>query len=183
MRTRKIRDPAVRFCFDDERVLTIRNGRFADPQRIGEALASVAARNGGRLQPEDTVDAARDPKSALHPHFDWDDTVAAEKWRLEQARLLIRSIRVEDDTRSYPPPAFLSIREVDRGTSYRFIGEVVRSAELQDAVLQAADRDLAAWQRRYNTLKDLCEQVEVVRERIRVRRAKPKEQGARPQAS
>lgn len=48
----------------------------------------------GRLSPYDVVDAARDPTHVLHNHFEWDDTVAAERFRLSQARRLIRSIEL-----------------------------------------------------------------------------------------
>jgi len=49
----------------------------------------------GRLLPADVVNAARPTNSPLHPHFDWDDSSAAEKYRLDQARTLIRSVQTE----------------------------------------------------------------------------------------
>jgi hypothetical protein len=45
------------------------------------------------LQPQDVVDAARDPKHILHGQFNWNDAEAAERYRLIQARELLR-IRV-----------------------------------------------------------------------------------------
>lgn len=42
--------------------------------------------NEGRLRPSDVVHAAKSPASALHPHFEWNDKVAAGKYRLDQAR-------------------------------------------------------------------------------------------------
>jgi hypothetical protein len=47
----------------------------------------------GRITPELVLDAARDKRSVLHDCFDWDDTIAAERWRLEQSRELIRSVK------------------------------------------------------------------------------------------
>ena len=44
------------------------------------------------------LDAAKSPKSALHSHFEWDDTVAGHQFRLSQARHLMRVIRVEIST-------------------------------------------------------------------------------------
>lgn len=49
--------------------------------------------NGG-LDPRAVVDDARRPESPLHPLFDWDDSEAAEKWRLHQARHHIRQVRL-----------------------------------------------------------------------------------------
>lgn len=48
----------------------------------------------GRLTPRLIVDEARDPRHPLHHRFEWDDGLAAEKWRREQARALIRSVAV-----------------------------------------------------------------------------------------
>ena len=48
----------------------------------------------GKLRPIDVVERARDPKSVLHDCFEWDDTKAAEQWRLRQAAQLIREVSV-----------------------------------------------------------------------------------------
>lgn len=70
-------------------------------KRVAEALASLASARDGRLTPGDVVEAARPAESPLHDQFEWDDTAAAERYRLEQARALIRSVRVlvRTDTR------------------------------------------------------------------------------------
>jgi hypothetical protein len=57
-------------------------------------LEAIAERNAGRLTPEDAIEDARDEESPLHPHFTWDDSEAAHKQRMYEARALIRSVRV-----------------------------------------------------------------------------------------
>lgn len=47
-------------------------------------------RTTGGLKPEDVLDDARNPNSPLHDCFTWDDTVAAEAYRLTQAKAVIR---------------------------------------------------------------------------------------------
>lgn len=59
---------------------------------IREALRALE--ENGRLTARDVVTAARDPASPLHDCFEWDDSTAAEAWRTEQARSLIRSVVV-----------------------------------------------------------------------------------------
>lgn len=56
-----------------------------------EALAEAGA---GRLTPEAVVLDASDPDSPLHGEFEWDDRKAGDAWRLEQARQLIRGVKV-----------------------------------------------------------------------------------------
>lgn len=47
------------------------------------------------LTPETVVDAARNPRSPLHDQFEWDDGAAGEAYRLQQARALIKRVRVD----------------------------------------------------------------------------------------
>ena len=60
---------------------------------VEEAIAALAA--AGDLTAPRVVEEARAESSPLHAHFDWDDTTAAHKHRLEQARTLIRRVRLE----------------------------------------------------------------------------------------
>ena len=104
----------------------------------------------GLLRPADVVEAARDPASPLHSHFEWDDTAAAAKWREEQARQLIRNVRIEVGT-SAPVSvrAFVSL-PVDRqnGAGYRRFEDVIDNdflcRQLAADIQATADR----WERR-----------------------------------
>lgn len=49
----------------------------------------------GRLTPNEVVDAARSEKSPLHDLFCWDNDTAAELYRVEQAREVIRRVKLE----------------------------------------------------------------------------------------
>lgn len=161
---------AVKYTFKEDAVLNIKAASKANPQVIGEALEAISAKAGGHLMPSAVVDVARDRKNPLHRHFEWDDEVAAEAFRLDQARSLIRCIHVaSDDTESGVARAFLSIREKD-GTSYRSISDVLSSADLQQRVLAQAEKDLLAFESRYQSLQDVCELVRSARERLAVRR-------------
>jgi len=66
-------------------------------QTIGEELTRIWTANGQKLLPRDLVQEARPAGAALHRCFEWDDAVAGEAFRLQQARILIRAIRVETD--------------------------------------------------------------------------------------
>jgi hypothetical protein len=71
----------------------------SDDKRDGIRLALEALQNThGQLSPDLVVDAARDPGSPLHAEFEWDTEKAAHAHRIEQARTLIRSVRVEIHT-------------------------------------------------------------------------------------
>lgn len=48
----------------------------------------------GVIKPQVIVKEARPKKAPLHPVFEWDDSVAAEEYRLVQARNLVRAVHV-----------------------------------------------------------------------------------------
>lgn len=108
-----------------------------------EALKAIAARDGGLLRPKAVIDAARPLESPLHGAFEWDDSVAGEKYRIYQAQQLIRSFKVvhEKDGVKCESPMFIGL-SVDRsGNSednpYRLSDDVKRIPDL----LAIAERD------------------------------------------
>lgn len=65
-----------------------------EQKAIADALAAIADRNEGTLTPEAVLAEAADANSILHDQFTWDADKAAHSWRLEQARTLIRSVKI-----------------------------------------------------------------------------------------
>lgn len=64
---------------------------------LATALQAIYERHGA-ITPDMVVEAARDPASPLHECFEWDDAAAAQAHRRDQARALLRSIRVNVTT-------------------------------------------------------------------------------------
>jgi hypothetical protein len=64
-------------------------------KQIAHRFEKITKLNGGRLTPEAVVEDARDSRSPLHSQFEWDDAKAAHHHRLDRARELIRSVRVD----------------------------------------------------------------------------------------
>ncbi len=58
-----------------------------DAQKIGEELSKIKV-----LNPEKVIDKAKDPKSILNKYFEWDNTKAGEKFRLQQARNIVNHV-------------------------------------------------------------------------------------------
>ncbi len=48
----------------------------------------------GILTPDSVVEDATDPESVLHPLFEWNNDIAAHKYRVDQARTVISSVTV-----------------------------------------------------------------------------------------
>jgi len=67
-------------------------GAATDPAAVGAHLDLLRKQQKGELTPSDVVNDARNPNSPLHSFFEWSDSVAAEQYRLSQARGLIRAV-------------------------------------------------------------------------------------------
>lgn len=157
----------IRYEFRDP--LTIQNGKKADPQKIGEALEKIGGLD-GEVRPEAVVEAARPRRHILHPHFEWRDDVAAEAYRVDQARRLVRCVRIVEEDDGPSRMAYVSITDRSQGRRYVPTGKVIDNTILQLEVLRQAEVDLAAWERRYQELANFCNEIRIVRERLRDRR-------------
>ena len=64
-------------------------------RQVAARLARLTEKHDGVLLPEHVVKDARRKTSPLHDLFEWNDTAAAQKYRLQQARRVITSVRVD----------------------------------------------------------------------------------------
>jgi hypothetical protein len=106
----------------------------------------------GSLTPGLVVDAARDEGSPLHARFEWDDSVAGEAWRRQQAHELIRSVRV---VHSRPDKPDLSVRAFhavrsDDGFAYCPTDVVLADPVLTQVVLADMAREWKQLRERYD---------------------------------
>lgn len=118
---------------------------------IEQALQALADVHGGRLTPNIVLAAARNDASPLHKCFDWEDKSAAHRWRIEQARRLIRSVRVEVVTQDRAVRAPAYIRDPDRNGNeqgYISLSKAARDQEIaQQAIFSEFMRARAALRR------------------------------------
>lgn len=110
-----------------------------DLETVRHHLTSLEHAN-GVLLPGDVLNNARDPESPLHPFFTWDDSEAAEKCRLLEARQLIRRVRLEVVVRDVPLTVARYVRDPEteaRNGAYRDILKVRNEADLARATVIA----------------------------------------------
>lgn len=138
-----------------------------DAQTAGEELHRIYE-DKGQLDPTDIVDESRPATAPLHTCFEWDDEVAAEKYRRVQAGKLVRSITVVQENKKREPVevrAFVQSKE-----TYTPIEVVVNSREQMLELLSAAMSELRAFERKYAALSQLAPVFEAIR-RVSAREA------------
>ena len=129
-------------------------------QDIIDEIIRLEDKNGGLLRPGDLVEAARPVSSPLHPEFEWDDSEAAEKYRLEQARKLLRVRLVIIETADGPKQtrAYVSLTpERTNHGGYRPIVSVLNDSVMRNQLISDALDDLRRFKIKYAALNELAE--------------------------
>ncbi len=136
-------------------------------QVAGETCAQLESE--GRLTPHDLVEASRPEDAPMHKAFEWNDAVAAERYRETQASYIIRSIVVKPEVTNEPVRKFVSISnpisedmdedmdEDEPRQTYRAIETVVSDESLRKQMLANAFSELAAFRRKYVSLSELAD--------------------------
>jgi hypothetical protein len=133
---------------------------LSDAQSI---LLEIRSRH-GFLSPGLVVDEARPEDHPLHGRFEWDDALAAEAHRRDQARELIRSQRVAyreatPEERDRTVRAWVSVQSEDHGFVYEPTEEVVQSPFLAELTFRTMERRWKELQREYGHLREFWELV------------------------
>jgi hypothetical protein len=123
----------------------------ADPQK---AIAQMQAlEQAGNLSAKGLLDANRPEDAPLHNEFEWNDGVAAEKYREQQARHIINSIvMVQEDAQ--PVRNFFKVS--DGNSNYTSLSVIMERQDTREALLRQARRELAAFEMKYKVLEELA---------------------------
>ena len=125
-----------------------------DAQKVAEEIIGI----GDSATPQEIVDRAKDETSELHKCFTWDDTEAANKYRLYEARQITHHLiieRVDDVAGEKPQIRFFVKPENSQG--YQPITKVWKDKDKHEALLQKALAELTAFKTKYSSLCELDE--------------------------
>lgn len=134
----------------------------ADAQLVAEEIASI----GESATPAQIVDMARDNGTELHKCFEWDDAIAAEKHRLDQARQVVRHLVIRETVKEDKPPIRFFFRP-ESGAGYQPTQVIVRNQDSYQALLKSAMRDLEALRAKYHSLTELEQVFDAIEELMR----------------
>lgn len=131
----------------------------------------------GILTPEIVLFAAKDKESKLHPFFQWDNEKAAHQWRLDQASMFLRTIKITVETAGggkVKTRAFVCIKRTDHDDEdeettrgeYHPIERVLADDQMTQCLLSTALSELRSFQRKYATLKQLSPVMDAIEELV-----------------
>lgn len=127
---------------------------------VQQEIERLLDENGGTLPPRVVVEAARPETSVLHKMFDWEDSEAAEKWRLHQARQLIRvcvTVVQSDSGRTIPHRVFVNMADERKDrVGYRRMVDVMADADYRQRLLLQARAEMKAFRVKYAGIEALA---------------------------
>ena len=124
-------------------------------QTVGELCEELQQSEAG-LTPSSFVEASRDPKSPTHTMIEWRDDVAAEAYRLEQAKNIIRSIVViQEDTDPVEKDRGFVITPGGQST-YVSLQSALNNEEWKEHLLAQARKDMIAFKAKYRRIAELA---------------------------
>lgn len=123
------------------------------------AVCEELANSADGLTPKGLVDVSRDVDAPLHGEFEWDDSIAAERFREKQAMGIINNLRIVEvnvQRKTTEPVHVRAFFNIERGTKkYIPLHVVAADADSMGKVIEQARKDLAAIRDKYETLNEL----------------------------
>ena len=139
-------------------------GLFKNSADVAGPVCRALRESKEGLTPHSLVEASRSENAPLHNEFEWDDSVAAEKYRETQAANIIRHlVIVETDTeevREKGVRAFVSTGE--NKNAYVPIKEALQNATWRENLLKAAVADMRTFVYKYKRLSELADVIKVI---------------------
>ena len=131
-------------------------------QAYGRQIEAIARRD-GYVTPELVVEEAREESSPLHPAFEWDESVAAERWRMSQARNLMNHlvvvVRVDHTEKEvkglYNVRVVVDAESQETEPGYVTYDVAVQNKGYREQILRRALAEMQSWRERYQELREL----------------------------
>lgn len=126
----------------------------------GKEFERIEKQNGS-LTPENIVESARPESSKIHKLFEWDDSIAAESWRKQQARNVMSALVIVQDPETEHEQAvtfraFVNVNDSAENGKYINLQAAMETAETKAVMLQNAKRELQIFKQKYEKLAELC---------------------------
>lgn len=145
----------------------LNNTDRADPQTIGSEIEKQREAHGGDLSRRQLHYSAKPTNSPIHQYFEWNDRIAAEIHRDEQAAELMRSVTViytGVDGQQRSVRAFSSIRDPKRPSRHVYVrtSDALDQPETRDYILQQILNELHQWRNRWGDITEFAEALNLI---------------------
>lgn len=135
----------------------------ADASKCYEEIKEI----GDEVKAEQVLEKARDESTELHKCFDWDDSSAAEKYRLSQARWVVGHLIVVTHTTDNNNKESVQFRvmlknDSSKDSGYKQTLVMVRDEDEYKKMLEQAYKELRSFKQKYQCLSELAEIIALI---------------------
>jgi hypothetical protein len=135
-----------------------------DAEVAHKEVERIRKANGGDVDPEAIVQAAKAKRNPLHNEFEWDDKVAAHEYRLHRGRVLLSSIVVirDDVVSDRPQRVYHHVKKKSEHPEekpkrvYRTAEQCLQDDDTRAELLGRALKELISFRNRYRDLQELA---------------------------
>lgn len=131
----------------------------ADAQKVYDEITAI----GESVTPAEIVDRARDENSELHKCFEWDDRIAGEKYREQQAGYVLRMLVIKEEVPPTDRPEVRVLQVTEPGQGYKRVELIVQKEDEYKALLARAYAELRAFKAKYSMLTELQEIFDLIK--------------------
>lgn len=132
---------------------------------VSKVLTELAESEGG-LTPKSLLDASRDVSAPLHNEFEWNDGIAAEKYREYQAQKIIQNVYIrystDEEEREQQERAFVPTPE--QKSVYVTLKSALTNDQWKAHLMEDAQRDMRAFAAKYRRLTELQDLIHAMEE-------------------
>lgn len=114
------------------------------------------------ITPENVLNLARDETTELHKCFEFDDAIAGEKYRLIQARDIIRHFVIKHTNEKGEEQNIRTFQITTETNHYESTRVILQNPDEYAALLARAKEELRNVKRRYKTISELEEVFEAI---------------------
>lgn len=129
-----------------------------DPEKVKQEIDKL----GESFTMHDIVDMARGEDHFMHDMFEWDDSIAGEKYREQQAGLIVRMLVFRDEETEKPTPVRVFYSASDEPRKYSPTTVIIRQPDAYKTLLEQALIELRAFQRKYSSLSELSDVFDAI---------------------
>lgn len=126
----------------------------ADAQKCYEEIMEICD-SLESATPQDILEKARNESSELHKCFTWDDSIAAEKWRLNEARVVVRQLVIKEEKVPTDRPEVRLLYSTDNRSGYKPTEVILQKEDEYKSLLKQAYAELRAFKVKYAMLREL----------------------------
>lgn len=142
---------------------------------VADSLLNIYKKNHKQLTAHAVVEEARKKQHPLHPCFEWNDSVAGEKYRLHQARNIINCVTLVKTVadKKVEVKAFVNIQRNQQGnlthsffskgeSYYISVSDALKQSDTKKYTMELAVNELKIWLNKYKSLNELSEMMSAI---------------------